>query len=109
MLRGQQTSPRGPLACPLTTQRSRRLVSLAVRTVTLVGATSGGACSVWMTREDGLKGLAPATFTCRIRNLEGQSMVRVTLQQKKPRKVERQRKTGPQGRLGDEGCSGPRI
>lgn len=36
----------------LTTQRSRRLVSLAVRTVMLVGATSGGACSVWMTRED---------------------------------------------------------
>lgn len=27
----------------LTTQRSRRLVSLAVRTVMLVGATSGGA------------------------------------------------------------------
>lgn len=35
----------------------------------LVGATSGGACSVWMTREDWLKGLAPTTFACLMRNL----------------------------------------
>lgn len=54
----------------LTTHRSHRLVSLAVRTVTLPGATSGGACRVWMTREGWLSGLAPTTFTCRIRNLE---------------------------------------
>ena len=54
----------------LTTQRSRRLVSLAVRTVMLVGATSGGACRVWMTLDDWLKGLAPTTFTCLMRNLE---------------------------------------
>lgn len=59
----------GPLSAPLTTQRSRRLVSLAVRTVMLVGATSGGACSVWMTLEDWLKGLGPTTFTCLMRNL----------------------------------------
>lgn len=59
-------------ASQLTTQRSRRLVSLAVRTATLAGAVSGGACSVWMTREDWLKGLAPATFTCLIRNLGAQ-------------------------------------
>lgn len=61
-----------PPVCPrqLTTHRSHRLVSLAVRTVTLPGATSGGACNVWMTREGWLSGLGPTTFTCRIRNLE---------------------------------------
>lgn len=77
-------SPLLPLLPPptLTTQRSRRLVSLAVRTVMLVGATSGGACSVWMTRDDGLKGLVPTTFTCLIRNLEAKPMGRVMLQQK---------------------------
>lgn len=54
----------------LTTHRSHRLVSLAVRTVTLPGATSGGACRVWITREGWLRGLGPTTFTCRIRNLQ---------------------------------------
>lgn len=54
----------------LTTQRIHRLVSLAVRTVTLPGATSGGACSVWITREGWLRGLGPTTFTCLIRNLQ---------------------------------------
>lgn len=63
------TSPPCPLEL-LTTHRSHRLVSLAVRTVTLPGATSGGACRVWMTREGWLRGLEPTTFTCRIRNLE---------------------------------------
>lgn len=71
---GSRIAPgtRRPSRSPLTTQRSRRLVSLAVLTATLVGATSGGACSVWMTREDGLAGLAPTTFTCLMRNLEAQ-------------------------------------
>lgn len=66
----RERAPREPP--PLTTQRSRRLVSLAVLTATLVGATSGGACSVWMTRDDWLAGLAPTTFTCLMRNLEAQ-------------------------------------
>lgn len=73
--------PAAPPAPRLTTQRRRRLVSLAVRTVMLVGATSGGACSVWMTREDWLKGLAPTTFTCLIRNLQAEPPARVIPQQ----------------------------
>lgn len=47
----------------LTTQRSHRLVSLAVRRVTLAGAMSGGACSVSIFLEGWLGGLVPTMFT----------------------------------------------
>lgn len=53
----------------LTTHRNHRLVSLAVRTVTLLGGKSGGACRVCITREGALTGPDPTMFTCRIRNL----------------------------------------
>lgn len=41
-----KNSDRVSLGVQLTTQRSHRLVSLAVRSVTLAGETSGGAGSV---------------------------------------------------------------
>jgi hypothetical protein len=53
----------------LTTQRSHRLVSLAVRRVTLAGEMSGGACSVWIFLEGWLARLVPTMFTWRMRNL----------------------------------------
>lgn len=58
--------------CPrgnLTIQRSHRLVSLAVRRVTLAGAMSGGAWRVWIFLEGWLGGLVPTMFTWRIRKL----------------------------------------
>lgn len=54
----------------LTTQRSHRLVSLAVRRVTFAGAMSGGACRVWIFLDGWLGGLVPTMFTWRIRNLQ---------------------------------------
>lgn len=53
----------------LTTQRSHRLVSLAVRRVTLAGAMSGGAWRVWIFLEGWLGGLVPTMFTWRMRKL----------------------------------------
>ena len=47
----------------LTTQRSHRLVSLAVRRVTLAGAMSGEACRVWIFLEGWLGGLEPTMFS----------------------------------------------
>lgn len=58
--------------CPqggLTIQRSHRLVSLAVRRVTLAGAMSGGAWRVWILLEGWLGGLVPTMFTWRMRKL----------------------------------------
>lgn len=46
-----------------TTHRSQRLVSLAVRSVMLSGAMSGGACRVWIFLEGWLGGLVPTIFT----------------------------------------------
>ena len=95
--------PAAPPAPRLTTQRRRRLVSLAVRTVMLVGATSGGACSVWMTREDWLKGLAPTTFTCLIRNLQAEAPARVIPQQEARREADKgtsRRRGGARGGAG---------
>ena len=63
------TDPRQTHGPPLTIQRSHRLVSLAVRRVTLAGAVSGGACRVWILREGRLGGLVPTMFTCRMRKL----------------------------------------
>lgn len=54
-----------------TIHRSQRLVSLAVRSVTLAGAMSGGAGRVWIFLEGWLGGLAPTMFTCCMRNLVG--------------------------------------
>lgn len=53
----------------LTVQRSHRLVSLAVRRVTLAGAMSGGAWRVWIFLEGWLGGLVPTMFTWRMRKL----------------------------------------
>lgn len=53
----------------LTIQRSHRLVSLAVRRVTLAGAMSGGAWRVWIFLEGWLGGLVPTMFTWRMRKL----------------------------------------
>lgn len=47
----------------LTIHRNQRLVSLAVRRVTLAGAMSGGAGSVWIFLEGWLGGLMPTIFT----------------------------------------------
>lgn len=59
----------------LTIQRSHRLVSLAVRSVTLAGAMSGGACRVWIFLEGWLGGLVPTMLTWRMRKLGvGKSM-----------------------------------
>lgn len=52
-----------------TIHRNQRLVSLAVRRVTLAGAMSGGAGRVWILLEGWLGGLVPTMFTWRIRNL----------------------------------------
>lgn len=46
-----------------TTHLSQRLVSLAVRSVMLSGAMSGGACRVWIFLEGWLGGLVPTMFT----------------------------------------------
>lgn len=72
--RGRVTRTKEPSQphCPrggLTIQRSHRLVSLAVRRVTLAGAMSGGAWRVWIFLEGWLGGLVPTMFTWRIRKL----------------------------------------
>ena len=54
----------------LTIHRNQRLVSLAVRRVTLAGAMSGGAGRVWIFLEGWLGRLVPTMFTWRIRNLK---------------------------------------
>lgn len=60
----------------LTIQRSHRLVSLAVRRVTLAGAMSGGAWRVWIFLEGWLAGLVPTIFTWRMRKLVGGGVCR---------------------------------
>lgn len=50
---------------------NQRLVSLAVRSVTLAGAMSGGAGRVWIFLEGWLGGLVPTMFTWCMRNLIG--------------------------------------
>lgn len=50
---------------------NQRLVSLAVRSVTLAGAMSGGAGRVWIFLEAWLGGLVPTMFTWCMRNLIG--------------------------------------
>ena len=71
MRRKQTSDPQGPHRArgSLTIQRSHRLVSLAVRRVTLAGAMSGGAWRVWIFLEGWLGGLVPTMFTCRMRKL----------------------------------------
>lgn len=64
-------SPPPPPSGGLTIQRSHRLVSLAVRRVTLAGAMSGGAWRVWIFLEGWLAGLVPTMFTWRMRKLVG--------------------------------------
>lgn len=69
MKRIKETTPLGPHGS-LTIQRSHRLVSLAVRRVTLAGAMSGGAWRVWIFLEGWLGGLVPTMFTWRMRKLQ---------------------------------------
>lgn len=66
---GGRGGPRGGVL--RTIHRSQRLVSLAVRSVTLAGATSGGAGRVWIFLEGWLGGLVPTMFTWCMRNLVG--------------------------------------
>lgn len=68
MRTGETSHPRCPCGS-LTIQRSHRLVSLAVRRVTLAGAMSGGAWRVWIFLEGWLGGLVPTMFTWRMRKL----------------------------------------